>query len=73
MQETITISKKEYELLKKHQQEYGALLATLSDMEEVCEFVKTLNIIQNNYCHVFSFEQTIKSIGEEFKERLKRQ
>ena len=76
MQETVTISKKEYELLKKHQQEYGTLLATLSDMEEVCEFIKTLNIIQDNYCHVFShvfsFEQTFKSIGEEFKERLKR-
>jgi len=71
-EETVTISKKEYELLKKHQKEYGTLLDTLSDNEEICEFIRTQNIIQDNYCHVFSFEQTIKSIGEEFKERIKR-
>lgn len=73
MQETITISKKEYELLKKHQQEYGALLATLSDAKEVCTNIKVKNTHTDWDVYIASliFEQTFKLIGKKFKERLK--
>jgi hypothetical protein len=67
--ETVTISKKEYELLKKHQQEYGILLATLSDKEEVCEYIKARN--RDKYGYFLGIEDAVKVIEKEFKERLK--
>lgn len=63
MQETITISKKEY----------GALLATLSDAKEVCTNIKVKNTHTDWDVYIASliFEQTFKLIGKKFKERLK--
>ena len=43
MQETVTISKKEYELLKKHQKEYGILLDVLAEQEDYLENVVNVN------------------------------
>jgi hypothetical protein len=73
MQETVTISKKEYELLKKHQQEYGILLDTLADAEEECTNLKVENTHADWDAYIASliFEQTFKLIGKKFKERLK--
>lgn len=79
MQETITISKKEYELLKKHQQEYGVLLDVLAETEIFmscaaveAKFIKSLPDDDNNVVLSLAATIVMSKIGEEFKERLKR-
>jgi hypothetical protein len=78
MQETVTISKKEYELLKKHQKEYGILLDVLAKTEKFmnnaaieARFIKSLPYDDKNVVLSLAATIVMSEIGKEFKERLK--
>jgi len=77
MQETVTISKKEYELLKKHQKEYGILLDALAEQEDYLENVVNANSSFRNldgriYYSVFNQNLTfLRMIELAFKRKFK--
>jgi len=73
-EETITISKKEYELLKKHQKEYGILINILAENEYYIEngtITFAGSTEANNIVMCRGAQLIIRAIGEEFKEEIK--